>query len=66
MENKITDKEKVKDLKVKDDIRMGNFGDNKDKINLDAQDKGKHIPYYPKVDTPNARYTVSPRTFSPR
>jgi hypothetical protein len=43
METKITDREKVKDLKVKDDIRMGNFGD-KDKVKLDTQDKSKHIP----------------------
>ena len=66
MENKIPDKEKAKDLKVFNDIRMGNFGDNKDKINLDAQNKSKHNPYYPNVDTRNGRYTVSSRTFSPR
>jgi hypothetical protein len=61
MENKITDKEKVKDLKVKDDIRMSNFGENKDEIKLDARDKSKHIPYDPKIDTRNAQNTVSPR-----
>ena len=44
MENKITNKEKAKDVKVKDDIRMGNFGENKDKIKLDPKDKSKHIP----------------------
>lgn len=61
MENKITDKEKVKDLKVKDDIRMGNFGETKDEIKFDAQDKSKHIPYDPKIGTRKAQNTVSPR-----
>ena len=43
MENKITDKEKAKDIKIKDDIHMGNFGETKDKVKLDAQDKSKHV-----------------------
>ena len=61
MENKITDKEKVKDLKIKDDIRTSNFGENKDEIKLDAKNESKHIPYNQKMDTRNSKNTVSPR-----
>lgn len=58
MENKITDKEKVKDLKVKDDIRKGNPGKTKDGIKLDDQDKSNPIPHDPKIGTRNAQNTV--------
>lgn len=61
MENKITDKEKVKDLKIKDDIRTSNFGENKDEIKLDTKNESKHIPYNQKIDTRNSQNTVSPR-----
>ena len=61
MEKKVTDKEKVKDLKVKDDIRVSNDGETKDEVKLDAERKKKHIPYDPKTDTHNKQNTVSPR-----
>ena len=61
MENNMTEKEKEKDVKIKDGIRMGNYGENKDEIKLDARNKLNHIAYDPKADTRNAQNTVSPR-----
>jgi len=61
MESKITDKEKAKDINVKDGIRMGNFGENKDEIKLDVQNNLKYLPYDPKADPRNSQNTVSAR-----
>jgi len=61
MESKIINKEKVKDINVKDDIRTGNFGENKDEIKPDVKNNLKHIPYNPKADPRNAQNTVSAR-----
>ena len=54
-------KEKVTDVKARDDIRKANYDENKDEAKVDAQNKKKHIPYDPKVDTRNAQNKVPPR-----
>lgn len=57
----MTDKEKAKDGKIKDDIRKTGYGVNADDAKVDARNKSKHIPYDAKSDTRNGQNTVENR-----
>ena len=60
-ETKMTGKEKIKDVKVKDDIRKTNYGENAADVKTDAMKKHEHVPYNAKGDTRNAQNTVENR-----
>lgn len=57
----MTDKEKAKDIKIKDDIRKTGYGINADDAKIDARNKHDHVPYDVKGDTRNGQNTVGNR-----
>jgi hypothetical protein len=57
----MTEKKRINDSKVVDEIRTAGFGVNADDARIDAKNKKDKVPYDPKGDTRNRENTVSNR-----